>query len=241
LNTPTRPYRERAATRIFKNGSVKVDLIKGFRLAIHDDLPDAPPSPFYLNLRREGVKGGVLNNEDFAWIGLSLHKLCRDHDLLTVNRPVCSIPAAGDPFLDALMRIKEKTQVRNLTPTRFSLIKDESTGKRQFNLADTDNRPHLNSLLVDDLVASMLTKWLAINAIRQARGTVTDLLVFLNRSADAKERLAAHGINLHAVWELADLMQWALEDKHLTLNQFDAIMAYPVELAAYKLSVGYDK
>jgi len=97
-----------------------------------------------------------------------------------------------------------------------------------------------NASLVDDLVASSLTKKLAIQAIAQAGGKVTDLLVFLDRSIDAEEELGKLGITLHAVWNFSELMEWALGKAYLTRAQFEAIMEYPAKLEAYKKSVGYN-
>ncbi len=234
--------RERAARNIFEGGSFKIDLETGFKIALHDDLPEAPLSPFYLNLRPDGVKEGVLTKEDIVWIALSMHQLCKRNKLFTTSRPICSIPAAGDPFLDEMLDIMERASSldRNLLPKRIRL-KKIVPGKRPLALDESSQGAWQNTLLVDDLVASLLTKNLAIGAIEGVGGSVTDLLVFLNRSADARARLAARGITLHAVWEFEHLMEWALGQGYLTRTQHEVIMEYPATLAAYKRSVGYDK
>ncbi len=239
LNEELRLAREAAAHAIFKSKSFKVDLQGGFKIALHDELPDAPLSPFYLNLRRTGVKGGTLEQRDIWAISKAMYHLGLEEGCLAPGRAVCSIPAAGDPYLDAIMDEVALDRSGMRMPQRFYLEKLEVNGKRAFALSPSDAFTWSNAVLFDDLVTSMLTKLLAVKSIEQCNGHVSDLLVFLNRSSDAKKKLAGLGITLHAVWDFEHFMEWALGQGYLNRRQYESITQYPDTLAAYKKSVNY--
>lgn len=234
INIADMTAREAAATRIFEGGHFLIDTEVGFPLAIHQDLPKAPRSPFYLNLRPEGVKEGKMTQMDIDAVAMSMLELGKEQGLFWTNRSVCDIPQAGTPFLDSIMICYPGD------PKRFFLQKQMIDEVRSFaiqgNLPEYANQ----ALLIDDLVASSLTKKLAIRAIQKAGGKVTDLLVFLNRSADAYQDLAKLEVTLHPVFEFDHLIEWALANQHLNREQHEAIVEYPLQLEAYKKSVGYN-
>ena len=119
LHTDLLFAREDAARCIFESSSCLVELRDGFKLAIHQELPEAPRLPFYLNLRLDGVKGGKLSASDIATISQA---------------------------------------------------------------------------------ASSIFKRLVIETIQNTGGCkVTDLLVFLNHSTDAEQKLKKLEVRLHAV------------------------------------------
>jgi orotate phosphoribosyltransferase len=233
--------REDAAQRIFENGSCLVDLENGFELAIHQELPDAPRSPFYLNLRPMGVKGGEMKPSDINAVAKSMELLGESAGLFKNNRPICDIPAAGTPYLDAILdRLAKKEGGQ---PVRFTMKKRLINEKRTFALSEeydmSDDRWQ-RTCMVDDLVASSLTKKLAMEPITQAGGKVTDLLLFLDRSTDAKKELGKLGVTVHAAWDFPHLMEWALGKGHLNRKQYEVIMEYPSRLDEYKKSVRCD-
>ncbi len=223
--------REEAAHRIFRTGSFKIDIKEGFKIALHDKLPDAPLSPFYLNLRPKGTKGGTLTQADIDVIGCAMVLKGHEAELFTQLRPICSIPAAGDPFLDSMLAF---LQGEGIELKRFRLEKMDVSGKRAFRLAPEDLAVWKDVLLIDDLVTSTQTKGLALEPIIKMRGTVPDLLVFLNRSTTAAFELKQMGIRLHTVWEFENLMEWALGKAYLNRIQYETIMDYPAILEVYK-------
>lgn len=196
--------REEAAHRIFRTGSFKIDIKEGFKIALHDKLPDAPLSPFYLNLRPKGTKGGTLLQSDIDVISCAMVLKGHEAELFTHLRPVCSIPAAGDPFLDSILAF---LQGEGIGLERFRLQKMDVQGNRAFRLAPEDLAVWKDVLLIDDLVTSTQTKGLALEPIIKMRGGAPDLLVFLNRSTTADQVLKQMGIRLHAVWEFENLME----------------------------------
>jgi orotate phosphoribosyltransferase len=226
--------REAAADCIFLSGSCLIDIEKGFRIAYHDEQPEAPRSPFYLNLRQTGVKGGTLEPADIDSISQAMLLLGIEEKLFHTGQTVCSIPAAGDPYLDSIMRVLPEYGIEL---RRFVLEKYEQKGKRAFRLHPDYVAAWKNALMIDDLVTSASTKRLAAGALTQMRGGVSDLLVFLNRSTTVGTELKAMGIRLHAVWEFEDLMEWALGKAYLTRKQYNAIIEYPTKLEEFKRSI----
>jgi orotate phosphoribosyltransferase len=236
LNIDLQQQRELAAHGIFRTGSCLIDIEKGFKIALHDKLPDAPLSPFYLNLRQTGIKGGTLEQGHIDDIGKSMYLLGTEHGLFSQGRATCSIPAAGDPYLAVIMKLAAQD---GLKIDRFFLEKVDRSGKRFIRLAQQSVAVWKDVLMIDDLVTSITTKRLAIQPITQMRGGVSVLLVFLNRSTTASAKLAEIGVRLHAVWEFEDLMEWALGQQYLTRKQYEVIIEYPTILESYKQSVGY--
>lgn len=237
--------REDAARCIFESHSCLVDLNAGFELAIHQELPQAPRSPFYLNLRPQGVKGGKLSATDITTISQSMYlkgTAATQTGVFASHRGICSIPAAGDPYLDNIMSFVRGERNQELNPTRYSLQKHVTDGKRSFTLTEEAylSQFAIKFTVIDDLVASSISKRLVIDAIRNTGGcAVTDLIVFLNRSTDAEKELQGLGVRLHAVWDFEHLMEWALGHSYLKRHEYEIIMEYPGKLAAYKKSVNY--
>ncbi len=245
MNTELLRAREDAARCIFESQSCLVDLNEGFELAIHQELPQAPRSPFYLNLRPEGIKNGKLSASDITTISQAMFlqgTAATQTSVFASHRGICSIPAAGDPYLDNIMSFVRNARTQEMNPTRYSLQKQMADGKRSFTLTEEAylSQFAIKFTVVDDLVASSISKRLVIETIRNTGGcAVTDLLVFLNRSTDAKKELHGLGVRLHAVWDFEHLMEWALGQGYLKRHEYEIIMEYPSQLAAYKRSAGY--
>lgn len=60
-------------------------------------------------------------------------------------------------------------------------------------------------LLLDDLVTTGITLIKAADAVRAEGGIVTDAVAFLDREEGGKEKLQAHGINLHPVLRISEI------------------------------------
>lgn len=233
-----------AAKAIWDSGSIKIadDLENGtFPLQIHRKAhPNAPLSPIYLSLRPEGVKDGGLTPCDFACIGQAMILYANHCALFDTPRYVAGIPAAGEPFLAAIQdQLDHPLSI--LRPLKLQKIGtgDEASITGPKDASKFDPELGQNVLLVDDLVTAAGTKLQAIEAIRDLGGTVTDLLVFLDRSGGAAAAaLDKVGVRLHAVWDFDELLEFwygatGLKRQKMSRCQFEAIAAYPKKLRAY--------
>lgn len=221
-----------AAHAIFKSGTVKVDLEKGFALKIHDKYPEAPLSPIYVSLRPQGTKGGKLSAKDMAAIGKSMSLYALDKGLIESNPFISGIPAAGEPIVDAMQSLRFMFLTK-----RIRLIKETSGDKRHISDVEQESQPLLVNekgvLLIDDLVTKAETKLEAIAAIERYNAKVSDLLVFLDRSTDASAILAEQGVKLHSIWTFSDLLLFARNCGYIRRVEYDAIASYPETLSTY--------
>lgn len=227
--------REEAALAIFDSGSVLIakQPEDGFMMKIHDTYPDAPPSPIYLALRRKGTKTGQLADSDFDKIGQAMAMYARKASLFAEPRDVTGIPAAGEPFAQAM---HDYLNEHCFNMRVFHLLKDETV--RQIvgikNLGHLDPEGMQNILLIDDLVTQAGTKVEAVQSIREAGANVTDLLVFLDRSGGKAEvAMHEHGVRMHRIWQFDELMEFYLGKSRISRDQFEAIIDYPRRLETY--------
>ena len=82
---------EQLARKFFELGVIKIDIVRGFKLKLHDKNPSAPLSPIFLNLRAYNhPKRGPLTSEMIKTIGKSFYNTARvfqlDYDC------VCGVP-----------------------------------------------------------------------------------------------------------------------------------------------------
>ena len=68
------------ALRLHEIGAVKIDtrLDGGFKLKLHEKNPDAPLSPFYLNIRMQGHKDGPLTRHDIGTLAALMARQARE-------------------------------------------------------------------------------------------------------------------------------------------------------------------
>jgi orotate phosphoribosyltransferase len=97
--------RDRIATKLFNIGAVKFG---AFKLKLHETHPEAPLSPFYLNLRTpDNKKPGPLSLDIVVDIISELRDEIRASGLCeTPPIHIAGLPNAGDPFARALFGIR---------------------------------------------------------------------------------------------------------------------------------------
>lgn len=222
--------REAAAHAVWQSGTIRIDLKNGFRMKIHDTHPHAPPSPIYVSLRPRGVKDGQIEDEHFALIGQAIARFAIANGAFSRPRWIGGIPAAGEPVLDALLAALTSERRRQLR--RFFMRKEETEiGRRIAGLQYRHDVPTDSTdpvVLVDDLMTNLTTKQEAIAALSRVDIPVDTLLLFLDRSGGGATRLARDGVVTHAVWRFDQFLEFGL-----ARTQFDRIITYPEDLAAY--------
>src|SRR3989344_1639667 len=136
-----------------------------FKLKLHEQNPDAPLSPIYINLRTpDNPKPGPLTPERvqeiakfFFWRSRMLKMSC-DY--------VAGIPRAGDPFAEEFMRIYNAAFPYPIH--RLQMIKEESGSGRRISGVETqlgNFRRGGDVLLLDDLVTKAESKMEAIGVL----------------------------------------------------------------------------
>lgn len=226
---------EAAIEVLFRSQSVKINLIEGFRLQIHDRHPDAPLSPFYINIRSLGMKGGTLTKADFHTLAAALSEVVT-RDAISADR-IAGIPAAGEPLVEALLALNNP-QLASMKPLQLY----KTAGRRFFASTDMQSEnpllPGESVLLGDDLITAAGTKLEAAAAITELSGEVHDVLVLLDRSADAAEKLLEHGLLLHAAFTFPQLLDYGRQNGFLSEVEYEAVQAYPERLASFVRAAG---
>ena len=193
-----------------------------FKLKLHEKYPDAPLAPFYLNLRTaDNPKPGPLGESDCELIAHCLMGLVSEHDLFF--GAIAGIPNAGDPFVEAIKRIKPEPRGFRI----IKLAKEEKDGKRKIvPAAGFDYRSGETVLLLDDLITQADSKFEAIQAVESAGSIVRDVIVLIDRQQGGVCELKKRGYNLFSVFKITDLFQYYFQSGMITDKQHDDCVAY---------------
>lgn len=141
---------EAVARRIFEKGAFQVG---AFKLKLHDKKPDAPLSPFFINLRnKENPKPGPLDESDYDLIANSILRKIKDSRVKFDS--IAPIPNAGNPILQAMESvIKNNLEWKKINPRFIKLSKFEESGRRKIIPLDGFRyKKGERVLLVDDLI-----------------------------------------------------------------------------------------
>lgn len=183
---------------------------KGFRLKLHDKFPDAPLSPYYVDLR-------VLRSFPplYQYVAeLMLHKTCFD-DRVGFNL-LADVPTAGTPIA-TLMSISRQTPM--ISPRAPKDHGTQATIDGVYEQGKT-------VLLVDDLVTGANSLIASAQILRDAGLVVSDTAVFVDREQGGREQLTAAGLDLHAVWTITDILAHYKEEELIAPELVDEINAY---------------
>ena len=194
--------RKELAIKLFKVGAIQFGK---FRLKMHEKYPDAPLSPIYLNLRMSPK--GNLTGEIIGKIGQVLWKNARGPEFLF--QLVVGLPKAGDPLAEAL--IKASDGIVGYNQLIFLKKEETSTGRRILPEIDGEFIAGDGCLVVDDLITGADTKLEGVLVLRDNNLSVKDCLVLVDREQGGKEELKKHGIKLHSVFTMSELLNIYVE------------------------------
>jgi uridine monophosphate synthetase len=209
----------RLADLLFEVGAIKFG---AFLLKLHEEHPEAPLSPIYLELRdnTHPVKPGPLTPEAMDLIG--------DVMWMTIMRPFCryaDIPAAGDPFGDQLERhVTQRAHPAGRVHLHKEILPD---GKRR--ITEQVNGEYEEGdvcLLVDDLITQADTKLEAIAALEAAGMVVDEVLVLVDRQQGGADQLRTRGYDLRAVFLLDELLEHYVSRGFIDQAKADEVLSY---------------
>ncbi|MCL5435786.1 MAG: hypothetical protein M1275_01775 [Patescibacteria group bacterium] len=178
---------------------------KGFRLKLHEQHPDAPLSPVYLNLRTpDNPKPGPLTREILAQIGqLMLDWI--DEAGPSYNL-VAGVPNAGDPFTDAFMAAAIDSGRRSI---RFLRLGKQTAddGKRQIlGIQSGVYTAGEWVLVIDDLITKADSKLEAIRVLEQTGLEIAGVIVLVDREQGGADELRKAGYPFFALFTLTELL-----------------------------------
>jgi uridine monophosphate synthetase len=162
---------------------------KGFRLALHKKNPDAPLSPYYIDLR---LLRSFPPLPRYA-AELLFAKTQTDDVAYAL---VADVPTAATPIVTFMSEISGRPMITPREP------KDHGSQAT----IDGVYQPGQTALAVDDLITGADSKLTAVKILRDAGLIVTDVAVLLDREQGGEAQLAKHGLRLHAIWTITDLL-----------------------------------
>lgn len=180
----------------------------GFRLALHKKFPDAPLSPYYIDLR-------LLRS--FPPLPRHAANLLLEKALGVKYDRVADVPTAATPIVALMSDIGGCPMI---TPREPKDHGSQATIDGVFETGQT-------VLVVDDLITGADSKLNAVKILRDdGLLIVTDIAVLLDREQGGKEQLAKHGLTLHAVWTITGLLAFYEEEKLIPADLVQEINAY---------------
>ncbi len=190
---------------------------RGFMLKLHEKNPNAPLSPFYLNLRTADNKDGPLTSEIVNLAATCMHMLTiRDGPAFDA---VAGVPRAGEPFAEALARFTGKPCI--------ALEKYEHGDKRKIAQIKGKIPAHVNQvLLVDDLITGADSKREAIEVLRGEELDVVDVVVLVDREQGGRNELEMMKCPLHSVFTINELLDFYSDAGKISDQLYVDIRAY---------------
>jgi uridine monophosphate synthetase len=177
--------KERLARALYEAGAIQFG---AFRLKLHEERPDAPLSPLYINLRL------LRSYPDQMDVAVDAYRA-----LLTDCRfdVLADVPMAATPFVAILSHL---TRVPMITPRQ---PKTHGSGAA----IDGAYQPGQTAVVIDDLVTKADSKLEAVRVLEGEGLHVRDVLVLVDREQGGAQQLAEAGYTLHAALSLTELLE----------------------------------
>jgi orotate phosphoribosyltransferase len=180
-----------------------------FRLKLHEQHPDAPLSPIYVNLR---VLRSFPDALDAAVAALAELIEARG---LRFDR-YADVPMAATPLVAVLSHV---TRVPMITPRPPKTHGLSGSIDGSFAAGET-------VLVIDDLVTYADSKLEAVHVLEASGLHVHDVAVLVDREQGGPEQLAAAGYTLHAATRLSQLLAYYRRTGAIDEARFDEVTAY---------------
>ena len=163
-------------------------------------------SPFYIDLRLLASHPDVLRRAAAAYAGL-LRGLRYDR--------IAAIPYAGLPI---------GTAVALQTGHPLIYPRKEAKAYGTQRAIEGTHAPGERVVVLDDLITTGGSKIEAIEPLRHAGLTVTDVVVLIDRQSGGREELAQHGYRLHSVFTLHQILDVLAEHGAITHEQHAQVL-----------------
>ncbi|NQU82912.1 MAG: hypothetical protein HQ539_03110 [Parcubacteria group bacterium] len=198
---------EGVALDIFDIGAIKFG---AFRLKLHDTNPDAPLSPFCIDLR-------LLRT--FPPTRKRVAMLMRNHilgDKGIVFDIFADIPTVITPVV---------TSLSDMTGIGFISPKISKTHGLTGQIDGVYDKG-LSVLLIDDLVTSGTSIIEAANVLGNNDLLVRDILVLVDRQQGGEQAIAKAGYKLHSIFKFSQMLQFYLREDLIDQQKYNQVVGY---------------
>lgn len=196
------------ALSLFDNGVIKFDFEKGWRLKLHETNPDAPLSPFYIDLRK--LQSHLELKSKAVLILADLIKEV-EYDY------IAGIPLAAVALASSLADKIGKPQI---TPRMDKKTHGET------RTIDGDYEKGKTVLVVDDLVTSADSKLEVIKVLEDCGLVVKDIAVVFDREQGGADQLAEKGYILHSALKIKPTLRFYEVFGKITSSQLERVLNY---------------
>ena len=206
--------------RMFKDKTRSPDG-KGFRLKLHQSKPDAPLSPFYIDLRvlrsyPQTAKRTARMLFEFMLNGLGAEVLA-------------DVPTAITPIVSS---VSDRTGIPMITPRP---AKDHGAGGNIDGIWSVDGA---TAVLFDDLVTEAHSKIEAATVLLNAGITVKDVVVLVDREQGGRKQLEAVGLTLHTAFTITELLALYRDTGKISQHLYGEIARYLEQQTAVRKAAG---
>ncbi len=199
---------ENLALALFEADVVQLDFEKGWRLKLHENHPDAPLSPFYIDLRR--LQSNLAAKQTAVSILIEQAREL-EYDCLA------GIPLAAVALTSSMADI---IGIPQITPRM-----DRKT-HGQIRKIDGVYQEGEVVLVVDDLITRADTKLDAIQVLEKNGLVVKDVVVIFDREQGGTEQLAEKGYALHAALKIKPTLKFYARVGKISQEQLDYVLKY---------------
>ncbi len=216
--------KETLALELFDLGAIQFG---EFKLKMHEQHPNAPLSPIYLNLRIPPK--GNLTEDLIAEIGWQLFNIA-DSKKVDYQR-IVGLPKAGDPLAEAFIIASDGI----LMPEELLYLEKEETesGRRILpKIGGVSQRGEI-VLPIDDLITRADTKIEGIEVLRINGLLVTDCIVLVDREQGGEQQLAEYGVQLYSLFTMTELLNIYVENNCITKETQQRVTGYQKKAEEY--------
>lgn len=199
---------ERLALSLFEAGAVQFDFEKGWRLKLHEEHPDAPLSPIYIDLRR--LQSNLAAKRE-AVAALIEQAKGLDYDI------IAGIPLTAVALVSSMADRIGKPQI---TPR----LEKKTHG--EIRKIDGFYQKGQKVLVVDDLVTMADSKLEAIGVLEENGLIVEDVAVVFDREQGGAEQLAEKRYKLHAVLKMKPTLRFYVRIGKISQEQLNRVLGY---------------
>jgi orotate phosphoribosyltransferase len=211
-------FRRIVAMQLWHLGAVKTNLEEPFRLA------SGNYSPIYVNCRQ------LISSPSFVHLfAAAAGHLC-ERDRLSFE-VAAGGETAGIPFAAFLAQSLGKSLV---------YVRKAAKGYGLASRIEGQLKPGARVLLVEDLITDAGSKISFIEAIREAGGTVEDVLVVFDRLQGGAQALRDHGVSLHAISDMEVALEVAADTGVLSESDLGSVKAYLASPREWHLQQGLE-
>lgn len=190
--------------RLFDIGAI---CFGAFKVKHHEQFPDAPLTPFYINFR--------LLRSDHLAMKYALKECYRLTQNLTFDY-IADIPTAITP-LAAIWSYEKKIPLITCRPPKKHGLRVSLDGIYE---------PGKTALLIDDLITQGTSKIEPVARLREAGLTVHDLAVIIDREQGGVDTMKKVDVTLHAALPITQVFAYYRRTERISAQTYQEVRDY---------------